>query len=110
MFPRDFLSLPFLSRNNVDSAATTVVIKIGCPPPALIRPRERFTALLPLLYLFGKDVTAAPTKEQDRKKDRAKVASHSLILVHADGTGRDVDTFGRWDYSSRCLRRRTTVG
>ena len=88
VFPRDFLSLPFLSRNNVDSAATTVVIKIGCPPPALIRPRERFTALLPLLYLFGKDVTAAAaTKEQDRKKNLAKVASHTRSLVHAGGTG-----------------------
>ena len=73
--------------------------------------REIYCPSSPLVFIWEgcKDVTAAAaTKEQDRKKDRAKVASHTR--TRGRGRDGDVDTFGRWDYSSRCLRRRTTVG
>ena len=52
--------------------------------------REIYCPSSPLVFIWEgcKDVTAAAaTKEQDRKKNLAKVASHSLILVLAGGTG-----------------------
>ena len=89
--------LSSFSRNNVDSAATTVVIKIGCFPVRRTNSPEQGRDLLPLLFLRSPLVfiwegcnggTRRSYEEQDRKNsglERGEYGCFSLLSYAWNG-------------------------
>ena len=106
--------LSSFSRNNVDSAATTVVIKIGCFPArarAVGRTNspEQGRDLLPLLlrsplvFIWEgcNGGSRRSYQEQDRKNSGHGRREESRVVSRSSYTR---GTVGRWDYFPRCLR------